>query len=378
MVHKAIIFAVGVCIGLVSGYVLFFSERVTLPQQPHVERKIIGFLPYWLLTKAQTHYSALTTVTYFGLTLEGDGTIRKTINEQEREPGWHALKSGIADSFFNAAHRNQQTLSLLVFAGEQETIDALMSRPARHAQALVKEVAPVMKKYEFTDLNLDIESVTPASSAQQQQFSRFVHQVKKELDRRNLGTLTIDVAPDNLIHQKLISVAMVVDAVDYMVLMGYDYHYMGSAVSGPVAPLYGAGVTSEYDTHVAVQKLRESVPAPKILLGLPLYGYEWESLRDTPRSATLPSSGLVVSTRRVEELLHSCSICKSEFDAEAKESYIIYYDEETGMYHHLFYPNNASMEEKVTYVRNQQLGGIALWALGYEDSAIMEPLARFE
>ena len=46
----------------------------------------------------------------------------------------------------------------------------------------MNEVAPIMKKYEFTDLNLDIESVAIASEESRARFTEFVSSIKKELD----------------------------------------------------------------------------------------------------------------------------------------------------------------------------------------------------
>ncbi len=58
-------------------------------------REVIGFLPYWLIDKADKDYSPyITTLTYFGLTVGPDGAIQKYIKPGEKEPGWYALESG--------------------------------------------------------------------------------------------------------------------------------------------------------------------------------------------------------------------------------------------------------------------------------------------
>ena len=35
-------------------------------------------------------------------------------------------------------------------------------------------------------------------------------------------------------------------------------------------------------------------------------------------------------------------------------------------YHQIFYPDKQSTQVKVQFVKNEGLGGLALWALGYE------------
>jgi spore germination protein YaaH len=87
------------------------------------------------------------------------------------------------------------------------------------------------------------------------------------LEEDHLGTLTIDIAPDLLVKKGLIDLAQIAADVDHVVLMAYDYHYIGSTVSGPVSPLLGAGTISEYDTQVAITMTQNIIMSKKIILG---------------------------------------------------------------------------------------------------------------
>jgi spore germination protein YaaH len=160
--------------------------------------------------------------------------------------------------------------------------------------------------------------------------------------------------------------------------MAYDYHATDSFVTGPVAPLTGAGTISEYDVTAATEKALELVPAQKLILGIPLYGYEWESVGQAPRSAIIPNTGVAASNRRAEELLTSCSYCITKLDSAAEESYISYLDKNTGDYHTIFYPNENSTVKKINFTKNFHLGGVALWALGYEGKNILNPLINYK
>ena len=55
------------------------------------------------------------------------------------------------------------------------------------------------------------------------------------------------------------------------------------------------------------------VVAQKIILGIPAYGYEWETLSDVPRSGIIPATAVTASSRRVEQLLKDCQNCTTEF-----------------------------------------------------------------
>jgi len=340
--------------------------------------QVIGFLPYWLLTAADKDYPQyLTTLAYFSLTISPDGTIQKFTKPGEAEPGWHALRSGKATPMLTEAKEKGLALSLVLFSAREDSIGELLNNPIPHARTLMTEIAPVMKEHSFTDLNIDIESVAIASESSRQQYTAFISEVKRQLQEQKLGTLTIDASPTDLIKPRLISLKDVAQVIDYVVLMTYDYHYAGSRVTGPVAPIGGAGTESEYDVETGIQKALEVLPKEKVILGAPLYGYEWETIGDSARSAVLPGSGKTASSRRVEDLLSSCAMCSAQIDRVARESYVIYPDSETGTFHQIFYPDQQAMQEKVTIATTYDLSGIALWALGYEGDTVLTPLTSY-
>ncbi len=379
----------GLIIGLVLGYVLVFKTplfgRDTGRDFLHLpvlfaKRQVIGFLPYWLLDKAKKDYSSeITALAYFGLTVESDGSIQKLLNPQEANPGWHALNSGSVDEFLQSAKKKNLTLSLVVFNGDNASIGELISDPVVHAQTLMQQVVPVMKQYGFTDLNLDIEDTADAASDEARiHYTQFVAEVRREMDAQHIGTLTIDASPIVLIRKYLIDAKEIAPLVDTFVLMTYDFHYQGSSITGPVAPLSGAGTNLEFDTTVALQSALNAVPRDKIILGIPLYGYEWETLAPTSDSATMPGSGLPASNSRVEDLLKNCATCSAQFDQQAQEGFVSYKDADTGTYHQIYYPNEQSTQAKIKLTKDNQLGGVALWALGYEGDTIMQPLQNYK
>ena len=375
----------GLSAGILLGYAVFNKNTIPLktfslkpqPTATQIKKEVIGFLPFWLTEKAKSDYSKyLTTLNYFSLTVNPDGTIQEYTKPLEGEPGFVALKKGKVDAFLDKAKKNKQKLSLTVFNGDTSQINELLSDPISHAKNLVDSVVPIMQNYGFNDLNLDIEDTDDASAEARLKFTDFVKEVKNNLNIKNAGTLTIDVSASAFVKKTNLSDPVALAPItDYVVLMGYDYHYMGSYVTGPVAPEKGAGVGSEFDVETAVQKALEIMPSKKLILGIPLYGYEWESLGDTPRSAVLPGSGIILSNYRAENFTSTCDNCLTQFDDTDREAHTIYKDKVIDIYHHLFYPTYESTESKVNLVNKYNLGGIAVWALGYEGSFILEPLA---
>ena len=386
MVKKLYIVLAGIIVGVILGiYLLFYTSlfsfgaknsRAILINPLSPKKTVIGFLPYWLLDKANSDYSKqITMLAYFSLRVDGNGNIQKLLNEQQSEPGWYALQSGKLESFFSSALKNNLTLSLTVASGDMDAINALIGNPIANAQNLISDLKPIMEKYQFSDLNLDIESTQTATPAARASFTQFVPAVRKELN--NGQTLTVEIGPSDAIKNNLIDPEAIGKIADNVVLMAYDYHSTSSFVTGPVAPVDGAGVTSEYDVTSAVEKTLDLIPAIKLILGIPLYGYGWESLGQAPRSAIIPNTGMVFSNKTAEDLLSSCLDCSVHLDSQANEKYISTFNQDTNDFQTIFYPDKDSTQAKIDLVNKFELNGLALWALGYEGSSILDPLEKY-
>src|SRR5581483_10535743 len=115
--------AVFLCIGALIGFFLlllvpYLPFTVESPifkifgiQKP----RIVGFLPYFLSSRATNNYNPyLTTLTYFGLTMDTDGHLVKLTTPAEEDPGWHDLRSQIIQQKFQEAKKNHITLSLSI------------------------------------------------------------------------------------------------------------------------------------------------------------------------------------------------------------------------------------------------------------------------
>lgn len=388
MIGKITLAICGLIIGASIGYLLISRNFPTTSPVPtssianvfeSQKGDVVGFLPYWLIDRASSDYSKyITELSYFALTIDKDGTIQRYTNPVEGDPGWFALKTGKADPFIESAKKNNLKLSLVMFSSDEEVIGSLISEPSVNAKNLVEDVFPVMKDYGFTDLNIDVESVNQASPEARVRFSQFISEIGKNLKQKGNYTLTIDVSPitfvkeDNLADPKIL-----VNSVDYIVLMAYDFHNPGSFVTGANSPASGAGVTNEFDTKTGIEKALEIMPSEKLILGMPLYGYQWETIGNTPKSAIVPSSSIITSDRKIEEFMSSCATCSAVFDKVAEESYVIYKDTATGTFHQMFYPTKESTQSKINLAKSNKLHGVALWALGYEGSTILGPLSLY-
>lgn len=384
IIKKVLICFFSSSLGIISAILfLLISSKFPLSRNAQIYKifgiqkpVIIGFQPYWLLENANKDYDPyITTTSYFGLVLNSNGTIQKLVNEKEEEPGWTTLR---LSKFSNKLKGKNSDLSLAIHSSDEDSIAELLTNPKVNAKNLIADITPIMKRYNFTDLNLDIESFKESSASSQKQFTEFVKEIKKEVEKNNLGTLTVEMSPTALVKNFIINGKDIGGIADYVVIMAYDYHYLGSYVSGPVAPLRGAGKTREFDVETGLKEALKVIPAKKIILGIPLYGYQWEALTNKPGSATIPQGGSTASNKRVERLIQECKNCITGIDELSKEPYIIFRDEQGNYYNQIFYSNQESVGQKIDLATKYKIGGIALWALGYDGEKIMTSVKNYK
>lgn len=340
--------------------------------------QVIGFTPYWLLGKTTTeNQKLLTSTTYFGLEINEDGTLVQRVNDKEEEPGWTKLRSDILNSTLTQAKAKQNELSILLHNSTESEIATLIENPEDHAKRLTSEAIPLMRDHGFTDLNLDIESFREASDEAQIKFTHFLQEVKTQLTIQNAGTLTVELTPAALVKNHLSDPIQIGNIADRVILMAYDYHYRGSFISGPVAPIGGGRDIREYDVEMSVQEALKKIPARKLILGIPLYGYEWETISRHPGAPVIPGSGKTASNTRVEDLLPTCVHCEKALDPISQQPYIIEPATQDGYTNQIFYEDEESLQRKLILVQKYRLGGVAFWAMGYEGKQILNPLNAY-
>ena len=107
---------------------------------------------------------------------------------------------------------------------------------------------------------------------------------------------------------------------DQVRLMGYDYHWASSG-PGPVAPISWIRAVLSY--------AKTQIPAGKIILGVPLYGYDWSGGHGTP-----------VSWLQAFQLSGRYGV-RPQFDAASQSPWFAYTDA-AGRRHVVWFENGPS------------------------------------
>lgn len=154
--------------------------------------------------------------------------------------------------------------------------------------------------------------------------------------------------------------------VDNFIIMGYDYYYSGSAQAGPEAPLYNFQTGYNYTLSKSITYyLKQGATPNKLLLGLPWYGREWETVASTAPSNT---TGNFTSSRTYAYVRNNPGTYSAANKRWENNSFNPYYSYlSAGSNRQCWIDDAYSMSRKFDMVNQRGLGGIGIWALGYDD-----------
>ncbi|OGJ21874.1 MAG: hypothetical protein A3A82_03755 [Candidatus Pacebacteria bacterium RIFCSPLOWO2_01_FULL_47_12] len=335
------------------------------PESTYGHNKVVyGFLPYWNLDDAVLQ-PELTHLSYFALTIGAAGEVRLQ-EDGSVEPGFNKLSSDQLLDLINTAAQQNTQFELVLSQFIANDITAFLASNKAQTK-LLETLDGVLLAYPISGINIDIELNGSASAPQRQQLVNFVTNLRQHLNARyKQMTLSIDVYAGASDNKQLWDIPALAPVVDYIVVMAYDFHRRSSPQAGPVAPLFGGSELWDSDINEHLRKFLEYVPREKILLGVPFYGYEWQTENRSAQSYTLPETGTTARITRVKELLLQSKALSVEehWNENALSPYLTYVED--GETFVLYYEDSRSLSYKLDYVNQLDLGGIAIWALGYE------------
>ncbi len=164
---------------------------------------------------------------------------------------------------------------------------------------------------------------------------------------------------------------------DYVVIMGYDEHFAGSPVAGPV---------SSYNfVKEGIEETLKEVPAEKVISGIPFFTRLWEETpkteeqlaeakgTDAEEYVTNVSSsalGMSVAAQKVAD-----SGAELTWDEEAQQEFATWtYENVT---YKIWLENEKSIEPKLKLMKDNKLAGTAAWALGQESKSTWELILKY-
>ena len=187
-------------------------------------------------------------------------------------------------------------------------------------------------------------------------FLQFLRELSIECHKRNLFVLSVDnpVPEDFTSHYDREEQG---EVVDYVIIMGYDEHYVGSEEPGSVAsPGCKKGV---------VDTLAE-VPAERTILAIPFYTRLWKT---TGGALTSEAIGMDQAQNVIKE-----NKAETIWDGSVGQNTASY--EKDGSSYEIWVEDAQSIAEKVKLIPKYKLAGVAQWKLGFENSSIWKVISE--
>ena len=333
-----------------------------------VDREVLGFAPYWAIgTSSQWNFSLLTTVAYFGLDINADGSVNTSTQ------GWTGWNSQNLVNTFNAAHAAGDRAVVVIKAFDDATINQIVTTPSSTQTAITNTINAIAAK-NLDGVNVDFEGSANASYPNLQSgFSNFVHQLSSQVHQRwpqamvSVDTYSGSASWDGGIFK----IGDLAPNVDALFVMAYDMAFGNMpGHAGPNAPLNGW----TYNDSTSVAQYLSKAPASKILLGVPYYGYKWSTADNTAYSTTSGGAQADTYAGILGDL--SCGALQQtqSWDSLAASPWVSWYSPATndpcggnhGSWRELYYDNANSLGDKYDLVLNNHLLGTGMWALGYD------------
>ena len=231
------------------------------------------------------------------------------------------------------------------FSENMSTTTVLSKTSSR--QNLENQLVTYAMKSGLDGINIDFESLSEDVGIH---FLQFLRELSIQCHENNL-VLSVDnpVPEDFTSHYDRTEQGKV---VDYVIIMGYDEHYVGSD-AGSVASLSWV--------EQGVKDTLAEVPAKRTILAIPFYTRLWKTTDGgalTSEAIGMDQAQQVISENGAE----------TYWDKTTSQNYVTY--EGDGATYQIWLEDAQSVAEKVKLISKYELAGVAEWKLGFENSGI--------
>ena len=255
-----------------------------------------------------------------------------------------------ADYVSQAHEKGLQVWGLIDnFTQEVSTTETLSSTAAR--QNIISQLIQAAKDVGMDGINVDFESLSEDVGIH---FLEFLRELSIECHKNNL-VLSVDnpVPEDFTSHYDRAEQGRV---VDYVIIMGYDEHYVGSE-AGSVASLPWV--------EQGIQDTLDEVPAERVINAIPFYTRLW---RITGGNVTSEAIGMDQAQQTIAD-----NNVETYWDKTTSQNYGKY-DIDNSTYQ-IWLEDAQSVAEKVKLVSKYDLAGVSAWKLGFENNGIWQVIS---
>jgi len=315
-----------------------------------LNKKVYGWHPYWV-GSVYTNYdwSMLSDFCYF------DYSVSPTTGNNTNASFAWASSAAVTAAISNSVNVH---FCATLFASHS----TFWASPTAQQTFITNAINLLNSRPGSNGINIDFEGM---GASDKTPFTAFMTNLCNQVHAAN-SNYKVTMALYAVDWSGTFDIAALNPLVDNFIIMGYDYYYSGSAQAGPEAPLYNfqTGYNQTLSKSITYY-LKQGATKSKLLLGLPWYGREWETVASTAPSNT---TGGFTSSRTynyVRNTTATYSTANKHWDSNSFNPYYSY--QNTGLWRQCWIDDNYSYSRKFDMVNQRGIGGIGIWALGYDD-----------
>jgi len=356
---KKVFLGLGLFLVILVGY-LYWNKKIDI-LNPLSDRnilikkekkiKVVGFLPTWMVGKTREYTNEIDELIFLGIEVDEEGNLvwdfqsKKINNETYLKQKNLIWKNG-----------GKNILGIKLF--EDEKLDKVIN--SEEAQInLINQLMELFKTDKFDGINVDFEYQGNPTAVLSEKFIIFLNKLKQE----NLGEISLDVFANTIIKGSPEQIGALMNSVDNLIVMAYDFHRPGVDYAGSVAPINSQ--PGDRNIMEVVEKvLSLNLDKEKIIMAYPLYGYEWKTYTKNFESQIKRGWYQMVSYKNSQFLISNDKNIEVKWDELSMTPWLVF--EEKGEIHQIYFENEKSLGLKIDLVKQNQFGGVGFWALGYE------------
>ena len=290
---------------------------------------------------------------------EIDGMLVGTKGINVLAPTWFTLESEDGDinvkaskSYVKMAHdKGMQVWGVLDnFQNDDLFVYTRFLNSLEGRQKVIRTLIEQAQNFDLDGINVDIEGLAEPTDVYD--FIEFVREICIACRRAGLYISVNNYVPYNYNdHYDLEEQA---SFADYVIIMGYDEHTVGSQEAGSVASI---GYV-EY----GIQEALKDVPAERLINGIPFYTIGWATEGGTVSGRTLDMAEAKVFMKDHD--------MKKEWNSTAGQNYA---EKESGSkLYQIWLEDKKSISTKLDLMKENGLAGVAVWRLGLETNDVWD------
>lgn len=232
----------------------------------------------------------------------------------------------------------------------------ILDTPTLRAQ-VIRRLVELAVDHQYDGLTLDFEGVAPADRTGLTAFSQTLAAALHA--RGKLLAVAVPARSGELSNgwSRAFDYAAIGTAADRIIVMAYGFRTAASTQPGSFEPLDWVQQVSDY----ALSR----VPADRLVLGIGVWGYDWNISRGGPARA--------LSYAQTADLIRRNGGPVRFDPSEGTPSYRYQVDGQT---HDVWFENADSLRAKITLAMQDRFAGVAFWRLGQEPPGLWGSLDR--